>query len=243
MKLLTEAAANAKTAKNSSHGAYLSYILHLAPYNLSGHNVCPAASAGCAAACLNSAGRGAFSNVQAARVRKTLLLFKSRAEFVGQLGQDLNAVVCKSVKLKLKPVVRLNGTSDLDWTRIKLLDGRTVFEAYPDIQFYDYTKVLRRLYDLKRRPISNYHLTFSRSETNEADCIEALRLGYNVAVVFAGDTPLTYLGAPTIDGDSHDLRFLDPRGAVVALKAKGKARRDTSGFVINLTACASKQGA
>lgn len=237
MYLLSEAASNAKTAKNSSQGNYMSYILHLAPANLSGYNTCPAASSGCKAACLNSAGRGAFSNVQKARIRKTVLLVKHRAEFMRQLEADLNLVVRRGVKSGLRPVVRLNGTSDLNWTALKFSDGQNVFQKYSTIQFYDYTKVLGRLKTLAARPIANYHVTFSRSETNQAECIEALRLGFNVAVVFGGDVPPVYLGKPTIDGDGHDLRFLDKPGSIVALKAKGKAKRDVSGFTVS--ACSS----
>lgn len=239
MKLLTEAASNAKTAKNMQHAQYLSYILHLAPATLSGYNTCPAASAGCAAACLNTAGRGAFSNVQQARIRKTKLLIESRVQFMDQLRQDLDAVIRKAGKLGKQAVVRLNGTSDLNWLALKLNDGRTIFEAYPSIQFYDYTKVLSRLKALKLKPVPNYYVTFSRSETNEAQCIQALQLGFNVAAVFAGNVPQVYLDRPTIDGDGHDLRFLDKPGCVVALKAKGKARRDTSGFVVG--ACSSRK--
>lgn len=230
MKLLTPAAANAKTAKNLTHDQYLTFILHLAPSDLSGYNTCPAASAGCRAACLNTAGRGAFSNVQSARIRKTIMLLKQRAEFMQQLYQDLTAVQRKAQKLGKTPVVRLNGTSDLNWSAIKFANGLNPFEAFPAIQFYDYTKVLARL---KAKQYSNYHLTFSRSETNDAECRVAVSLGYSVAVVFAGDVPSEFFGVKTIDGDSHDLRFLDARNSVVALKAKGKARKDASGFVVN----------
>lgn len=242
MKLLTAAASNAKTAKNSQFDQYLTYILHLAPSTLSGVNTCPAASKGCAAACLNSAGRGAFSTVQTARIRKTLMLVKERQTFVALLEQDLQAVSRKARRLGKQAVVRLNGTSDINWLGIKLASGLTVFEAFPDIQWYDYTKVLSRLKAMKLKPVANYHLTFSRSESNETECLEALRLGFNVAAVFSGDLPAVYLDRPVVSGDSHDLRFLDPSGVVVGLTAKGKAKRDKTGFTI-LTACASKQGA
>lgn len=240
MKLLTPAAANTKTAKNMSQENYISYILHLAPADLSGYNTCPAASAGCKAACLNTAGRGVFSNVQQARIRKTVMLVKQRAEFMKLLQADLDTVVRKANKANKQAVVRLNGTSDLNWLGLKLANGLTVFEAYPTIQFYDYTKVLSRLKALAVKPIKNYHVTFSRSETNDSACLEALRLEFNVAVVFSGDVPEVYMDRPTVDGDGHDLRFLDKPGCVVALKAKGRARRDASGFVVG--AC-SKQAA
>ncbi len=229
MKLLTAAASNTKTAKNARMGKYLSYILHLAPSRLSGTNVCPMASKGCIAACLNTAGRGQFTSVQVARIRKTKLYVHDRDAFMNLLHKDLCAVVRKATKLKRNAVVRLNGTSDLDWTRI--------IAMYPDIQFYDYTKVLVRL---KSTLPSNYHLTFSKSEVNETECREALKLGFNVAVVFKDVPKLVsalYLDRPLVDGDSHDLRFLDKKskdGVIVALKAKGKARKDASGFVVSL---------
>ncbi len=224
MKLLTEAASNSKTAKNSKYGRYLSYILHLAPSRVSGTNVCPMASKGCIATCLNTAGRGQFNSVQAARIRKTKLYVHQRDAFMNLLHTDLCAVVRKANKLRLKAVVRLNGTSDLDWT--------ATVSMYPEIQFYDYTKVIKRI-RVSLPP--NYHLTFSRSEVNWTDCLEALVSGINVAVVFRGVPPKAFNGVPVIDGDSHDLRFLDRRApCIVALKAKGKAKRDQSGFVVDI---------
>lgn len=243
MKLLTEAASNTKTAKNASMGGYLSYILHLAPYKLSGKNVCPMASKGCAAACLNTAGRGQFDSVQVARLNKTKRFHDDKPLFMSQLVKDLDAVVRKAAKLNLKAVVRLNGTSDLDWTAIQTDNGLNVFERFPSIQFYDYTKVLRYLKKQKLNPLPNYDLTFSKSEVNDLLVAEAIKLGFNVAAVFsikdASQLPNEFNGRPLIDGDSHDLRFLDLKpsdglGAFVGLKAKGKARKDTSGFVIQL---------
>ncbi len=225
MKLLTEAASNTKTAKNSKFGKYLSYILHLAPSRVSGTNVCPMASRGCIATCLNTAGRGQFNSVQAARIRKTKLYVHSRDEFMNLLHTDLCAVVRKANRLNLKAAVRLNGTSDLDWSMIPAM--------YPEIQFYDYTKVSLRL---RQELPKNYHLTFSRSEVNELVCTDILnqRLA-NVAVVFRGIPPSTYLGREVINGDDHDLRFLDKQGGyIIALKAKGKARKDQSGFVVDV---------
>jgi len=231
MKLLTEAASNAKTAKNAAQGNYLSYILHLAPYKLSGTNLCPMASKGCAAACLNTAGRGRFDSVKAGRLRKSRLFLDRRVEFMRQLTKDLDAVVRKAGRLGAVPVVRLNGTSDVDWALQRTDNGQNVFERYPGIQFYDYTKVLRRL--LKPLP-TNYHITFSRAEDNHDAALQALKLGFNVATVFAtAKFPASYAGYAVIDGDSHDLRFLDAKGGVwVGLKAKGEAKKDMSGFVI-----------
>lgn len=232
MKLLTAAASNAKTAKNEQFSQFLTFILHLAPYKLSGVNLCPMASRGCAASCLNSAGRGRFKSVQAGRLRKSKLFLENRAEFFKQLRSDLDAVVRKALREGKTPVVRLNGTSDIQWELIKIEGALNVFELYPMIQFYDYTKIIKRL---ERALPSNYHLTFSRAEDNDAAVNRALELGFNVAAVFAEIEGLAeFEGRPVIDGDSHDLRFLEGKqGAWVALKAKGDAKRDTSGFVLN----------
>lgn len=244
MKLLTEAHANAKTAKNESMGNYQSYILHLAPSRLSGHNVCPMASRGCIASCLNTAGRGRFDNVKTARLNKTKRFFDDRLGFMSDLVKDLNAVMRKSIRDKMRPVVRLNGTSDLDWVHILTDNGQNVFERFPKIQFYDYTKVLRRLKQQLANPVANYDLTFSKSETNDSDVQQALALGFNVAAVFnikdASQLPKKFQNIRIIDGDSHDLRFLDKKskagqsGLYVGLKAKGPAKRDLSGFVVQL---------
>lgn len=249
MRLLTEAHANAKTAKNVSKGDFLSFILHLAPADLSGFNVCPKASQGCKAACLNSAGRGRFESVQTARIRKTLRFVKDRQGFLSDLIKDLEAVERKAKRQGLKAVVRLNGTSDIDWTVIKTDDGRTVFERFSSIQFYDYTKVIRRLERLSLRPIANYHVTFSRSESNHDECLKAIQLGFNVAAVFQDENfPSHFESRPVVDGDSHDLRFLDLKpadglGAFVGLKAKGLAKRDQSGFVIKAASQCGGQAA
>jgi hypothetical protein len=230
MKLLSPQFTNPKMAR--SGGPYLSAILHLAPSILSGRNTCPDSSEGCRKACLNTAGRGKFSNVQAARIRKTNEFFKDRAVFFSQLEKDIGALVRKAAREKLKPVVRLNGTSDIPWEMGKL------FSRWPNVQFYDYTPSLKRLKRLKRFHAAdkalNYHLTFSRKEDNDSECRQALKLGFNVAVVFKYKPfPKTFLWYPVIDGDMTDYRFNDAPGSIVGLLAKGLAKRDTSGFVVD----------
>lgn len=229
MKLLTEQHASPKLAK--SGGDYVSAFLHLAPARLSGYNTCPAASPGCIKACLNTAGRGQCTSIQQARIRRTLLYMHNRAEFLELLRKDLNTILRRAERTGKQAVVRLNGTSDLDWISSGL------FEEFSSIQFYDYTKVLRRVTRLKLAQRSgrllNYHLTFSRSELNEAECLKALHLGANVAVVFKGSLPDKYLGRLVISGDTTDYRFLDKPGVIVGLTAKGLAKRDRSGFVVD----------
>lgn len=231
MNLLSPAHTNAKTAKNSIHSEYLSAILHLAPYTLSGYNVCPAASKGCAMACLNTAGRGAFSTVQNARIRKTKYFFSDKQSFFNDLIKDINALSRKAAKDNKKPVIRLNGTSDIDWENIEAKDGLTIFDLFPTVQFYDYTKRPDRVMN---NDYPNYHLTFSMSEVNTAVAHRVLKAGFNVAVVF-NKIPERYAFANVISGDNHDLRFLEGnQGIVIGLKAKGKAKRDTTGFVRNV---------
>jgi len=219
MKLLTTA--NFKTVKGEKLGV-LTGILYLAPAKISGYEVCPRRSAGCTAACLYTAGMGAFSNVQQARINKTKMYFEDRPNFLFQLEKDIKALVKKANKLNMKPAIRLNGTSDINWMSSGIMD------KFPDVQFYDYTKVLRRLKD---KIPANYNITFSKSEDNNSECETALELGFNVAAVFK-NLPQQYMGRQVINGDETDVRFADGKGVVIGLTAKGKARKDLSGFVI-----------
>ena len=239
MKLLSTG--NPKILKGIKQG-YNTYILHLAPADLSGFNTCPKATAGCKAACLNTAGRGGMfkkgestNMIQEARIRKTAFFFEERAGFMEWLVADIKLAIKQSAKKGLIPVFRLNGTSDLSWEKYEVIrDGklyRNIFTAFPDVQFYDYTKVLGR----KVADIKNYHLTFSAADGNDNDVVKAIQQNYNVATVFGIKKtlpmPKTYNGLPVFNGDESDLRFLDPKGVVVGLYAKGKAKKDTSGFV------------
>jgi hypothetical protein len=231
MKLLNSG--NAKTRKGEKLG-YITYGIHLAPHNLSGYNVCAAASAGCSAACLNTAGRGAMSSVQKARIAKTKLFFQDRILFMSQLFDEIRASIKSAQRKNMIPCFRLNLTSDLPWEKIKH-DGQTVFEAFPDVQFYDYTKIPERMTAfLEGRMVKNYHLTFSRSEAMPNQAMAALFLASsgNVAAVFRGKLPKQWNGVQVVDGDETDLRFLDPKGCVVGLVEKGLAKKDETGFVI-----------
>ena len=220
---------NAKTIKSDKGGEYLTAIIYLAPADLvEGMNVCAMASmAGCKEGCLFTAGRGAFNNVQQSRIRKTILLRDNPDEFHHQLRQDLIKFEKYCLKKGVIPVVRPNGTSDINY--------RNIAKEYPNIQFYDYTKVYNRV--SKDIP-ENYHITISYSAANnyyERNAVKyANKYGVNLAVVFRNkELPETFLGRPVINGDKDDLRFLDPKGVVVGLYAKGKAKKDTSGFVVD----------
>ena len=163
------------------------------------------------------------------RSKKTLLFKNDREGFIAQLARDIQMLEKESAKHGLKPCVRLNGTSDLPFENLGII------ERFPHIQFYDYTKnLLRMLPNAKAQQLPNYHLTFSRSESNESACQIVAGMKKNVAVVFnSKNFPDTYYGLPVVNGDETDLRFLDPQGCIVALYAKGKARYDTSGFVVS----------
>lgn len=242
VKLLTLGAASAKLAKGQGEQGYLTAVLYLKPADSSGLgvNLCPAASAGCKAACLNTAGRGAeymvnadgVNTVQQARQARTELYIKDRASFVDQLVREIKTFVSKARKAGMRPAIRLNGTSDLNWI--------DVYTMFPDVQFYEYTKRPDLAMLLKALP--NVSVTFSLSEANIVPAMRMLGKGINVAVVFntkrGRALPAVFNGFTVLDGDLTDNRFLDPVGGfVIGLRAKGKAIRDTSGFV--RSACAA----
>lgn len=224
--MILSIAQDAKTIKGEQYG-FLTGILYLAPSDVSGRNVCPLASEGCRKACLYTAGHGRYTNVQKARIERTRLWFDERDYFYTQLRADIHFLKRKAFKLGMVPAVRLNGTSDiLSGDHIKLI------RDFHDVQFYDYTKVPTRFRIKETNGLHNYHLTFSRSESNEAVALTLLEAGHNVAVVF-DKLPETWHGYPVFDGDKSDLRFLDPKVVVVGLKAKGDARKDKSGFTVH----------
>jgi hypothetical protein len=223
--------ADAKTRKGTGKG-YLTGIMYFAPASLSGVNVCPKSSAGCRAACLFSAGRGRFYSVTRARIVKTLAYHADPIRFTATIKKSIKTLLVKAKNKGLTPVVRLNGTSDILWER-----NTDIIQSFPNVQFYDYTKISKRFaFSIP----SNYHLTFSVSESNSVDAQAVLAKGFNVAAVFRKDIPAKLWGFKTVNGDETDLRFLDRRGVVVGLKAKGKAKRDTSGFVIDPPQAARK---
>lgn len=226
--------ADAKTIKGFNQG-FLTGILYLAPSNISGFNVCKSASNGCKSACLFSAGRGKFYSVYRARAVKTLAFLSNPDLFLEVLRKSIIKLEVKANKAGLTPIVRLNGTSDINWSEFNLKDSFefiNIFTYFSNIQFYDYTKEPMRILRHKNTP--NYHLTFSLSEVNAKAARIMLNQGVNVAVVFNGNLPDQFFGSTVINGDDSDLRFLDPKsspGYVIGLKAKGQAKKDQSGFV------------
>jgi len=229
---------NAKTSKGESLGI-LTGILYLAPHTIGGRNVCPFASAGCASACLYSAGRGAFNSVQHARIAKTKLFHADPKAFVEMLATDIAKLRRKAYKLGLMPAVRLNGTSDLPWENLKGELGLSLMERFPGVNFYDYTKNPARAIAYGRGEMpTNYHLTFSRSEANASAVAKVMETPCNIAAVFdtpkGKELPTYWAGRRVIDGDLTDVRFYDRSDVIVGLRAKGGAgKADESGFVIS----------
>lgn len=235
---------NTKTMKGEKKG-YLTAIMHLAPHTASGiSNVCTHATAGCSYACLNTSGQGGMgldenglNRVQAARIRRTRFLKRHKDIFMTMLVTEITEFEHKARQKGLIPVVRLNGTSDIPWEKVKNNEGKTLMELYPEVQFYDYTKYPPS----KRGPLPpNYHLTFSLAEDNDEIAVDALSNNMNVAVVLKLrpseeiPTELYFHDKlyPVVDGDKNDLRFLDDiNGGIVALRAKGRAKKDETGFV------------
>lgn len=224
---------NAKTIKGQAKGIKTA-ILYLTPADGSGVNLCPMAEiAGCKAACLNLAGRGVYEKNQMSRLRKTLYFLQYRAQFLAQLNREIRTLDKRVTKQGFQLVVRLNGTSDIRWE----LYG--VIRQNPGVQFYDYTKLANR----NRRGLpANYDLTFSYSGVPAFApyVAKAKAAGARIATVFrtkamvsamlaAGET---FYGLPLVSGDDSDIRHQDPKACIVALYAKGPAKKDHTGFVV-----------
>jgi hypothetical protein len=229
---------NPKTDKNlkiESLKKYWIKRLNLAPASISGFNTCASASEGCRNACLHEAGNPVFMPQKTlGRVNRTLLYFKDRARFLSMITKEIRNHEKNCKKHNLKPVIRLNTTSDIMW------ENHKIFELFPNVQFYDYTKHFKRMIKFLRGELpKNYHLTFSRNEANDKETMEVLRHGGNVAIVFRKNLPEYYQGYKVVSGDEHDLRFLDDKNVIVGLKEKltlnknGKLDKDNSGFVVN----------
>lgn len=249
---------NPKTVKGRAQG-FVTAVLYLSPSDSSGAQLCPTSElAGCAATCLNTAGRGGMAPgnatfrtdsgtelpdnaIQRARLRRTRLFLDDQSAFMARLVREIERAQVFAAKLDKTLVVRPNGTSDIRWENVPCvrngIEYPNMFAAFPDVQFYDYTKIPnRRVFH-----IPNYSLTFSYSHVSGFAPIVVKALKHygsrvNFAVVFHGKMPDAFLGRELINGDESDLRFLDRPGVVVALKAKGKARKDTSGFVVKIAA-------
>jgi hypothetical protein len=235
---------SAKAIKAQGFG-FINAIHYLAPADLSGVNLCPHASAGCKALCLGwTSGQAGMvsdvvngtNSVRESRIAKSKRFMTARADYMRDVVRSIELLEGKASASGKRLCVRLNGSSDIAFEGVACERAgqpyRNVFEAFPHVAFVDYTKNPKRF---ARKLPANYHLTFSRSETNETQALDLLARGVNVAVVFESK-PDAWHGFECIDGDQHDLRQLDPRGSrgfVIALSPKGRvAKRDTSGFVV-----------
>jgi hypothetical protein len=218
---------NAKTVKGQKKG-YKTAILYLAPSTQSGFNVCPQASLGCKKACLYTAGHGAFSNVQQGRINKTRWYIQERTTFMAQLRKEISNHIKNCSNKGFIPCIRLNGTSDISF------ENTGIFEEFPNVQFYDYTKIYKRaLKYVNGQYPSNYHLTYSLNEDNKELAFDILFKGGNISAVFRKDLPETYKGYKVINADETDLRFTDDNNVICGLVAKGQAKKDYSGFVLD----------
>jgi GH24 family phage-related lysozyme (muramidase) len=233
-KLLSDGSTNAKTKKNSLK----SFILYLSPYtqNSFGKNVCANASKGCVETCLFTAGMGSFSSVQKARIAKTDYLLSDRQRFLDQLAKEILYHYAKAKRSNEKIAIRLNGTSDLDFfTLLQRYAQLDVTKLADHVHFYEYTKNIN--YIKRWEGSSNITYTFSKSENNTSLIPAAIAYGANVAAVFRKDLPETYniggISIPVIDGDKSDILMIYNKGKILGLRAKGKAKRDQSGFVID----------
>lgn len=248
MNLLT-ISADAKTVKGEKKGL-LTAIMYLAPWKLSGYQVCPMAEiAGCVGDCLNTAGRGGMARadadtieidghvvklnaIQKARIARTRFFFENRAEFMAQLAKEIRAAKKKAEKMGYAFAVRLNGTSDIRWENVDYQDSN-IFDVFSDVFFYDYTKIPNR----KIGGVKNYHLTFSYSARDAfqkifAKAQEFYGKSMNYAFVYMHKMPQKFMGLEVINGDEDDARFMDAPGVAIALKAKGRARKSNSGFAL-----------
>ena len=233
---------DAKTVKGEDYGV-LTAVQYLAPGSLSGHNVCPSASAGCLAGCLYTAGRGAQNGTQASRLARSEAFFSDRQGYMVAVEREIRLASVNAARKGFQLAVRLNGTSDIPWEKVLYTGahGRTtIIDRFPDVQFYDYSKLAHRF---ERTLPANYDLTFSLSESNDSDALRVLAAGGRVAAVFGNTArptakassgwtlPESWEGFPVVDGDTSDIRYKDPAGVIVGLRAKGKATQDSTGFV------------
>ncbi len=241
-KLLSNASSNPKTRKLLDEFGYEAVIHHMTPDKLADgkRTVCAWSTAGCRAMCLNTSGRSQVKGdltarnlsmymIHRSRMAKTLSFLDDRQLYADRLTQELVLLNSRALSKCYTPVARLNGTSDIPWEKYIPMD------ALPNIEFYDYTKGYSRIWKFLNGALpDNYHLTYSYSEeTTTAQVWFIINAGGNVAVVFRKDIPDTFMGHKVISGVEHDFRFRDPKGCIVGLIARGRAKKDTSGFVVD----------
>ena len=231
-------ATSAKIDHSKTYSHQYTYGLYLAPANISGYQVCSHSTPECRLGCLNTSGRAGIEefsgldHIKSARIKKTRLFFEHTAFFMEWLMAEIMVAKAKAEKDGYYFSVRLNCTSDIDWQNV-LVDGKNIFNIFPNIQFYDYTKNHNKFYS---KP-ANYHLTYSYTGRNWEYCLNALSQGFNIAMVFnvrnENDLPKTYKGFQVINGDLTDYRINDAKGIIVGLKWKRIANRQNEKEVLN----------
>ena len=223
---------NPKVAKNMKLDV-LTIPHNLSPAKESGFEVCAQRSEGCTIACLHTAGNPVYLPAKLnARIQRTLAFFKCREAYLALMAYELQSHLIKANSLGMACAARLNTTSDIEWQAMRLNCGRNLFELFPSIQYYDYSKIIKRAIKWASGKLApNYHITFSKNESNDSHVIQALQAGCNVAICF-DELPESYMGIEVVNGDLSDYRPSDPLGVVIGLRAKGLARSDTSGFTV-----------
>lgn len=230
---------SAKMIKNKKVSGQYTYIIYLAPANTSGYNVCSHSTPECRMGCLATSGHagmeikaGKSSKIVDSRIKKVKLFYEQPEFFMQWLIAEINYYQRKAIKDNMGFSVRLNGTADIDWANV-LVNGKNIFEIFPNVQFYDYSKSILKF---NNKP-NNYHLTYSFTGRNTKQCIELLNRGFNVAVVFnvkrESDLPKIFMNYPVINGDETDFRVLDAKGVIVGLKFKHIANKQVEKLVLN----------
>ena len=243
-KLLSNASTNPKTAKQLDAFRIEGVIHHMTPDRLADgkRTVCAWSTPGCRATCLNTSGRSQVKGtltarnlsmymIHRSRMGKTLRFFNDRKMYAEDLMHELMLLKKRAAKKGYKAVARLNGTSDVPWEKYIAMDIRI-----PEVQFYDYTKGYKRMLKFLAGELpDNYDLTFSYSEeTTKRQVNTIIRKGGNVAVVFRKEIPKKFMGHKVITGMDHDFRYKDKKGRIVGLIARGRAKTDTTGFVVDV---------
>lgn len=226
---------SAKIKKNLKLN-HMTYIIYLAPASESGYNVCHNSTPECRRGCLSTSGRAAMdinsgqNRIMNARIKKTKLFIDHQDFFMDWVIQEISRYYKQAQNKGHEFSIRLNGTSDINWVEIKR-NGKNLFELFPDVQFYDYTKDPSRFWTLPE----NYHLTFSYSGRNTVICEKLLAKGYNIAVVFnvknESELPKKFMGYPVFNGDLSDLRSADDKGIIIGLKWKNIANKEDNEII------------
>lgn len=223
-------ATSAKISHSKEYSHQYTYGIYLAPENLSGYNVCSHSTPECRLGCLNTSGRAGIeefsgiTKIADCRIKKTKLFYEETAFFMQWLIAEIKQAQLKAIRDNYFFSVRLNATSDINWSAV-LVDGLSIFQIFPQVSFYDYTKNASKF----ENKAENYHLTYSYTGRNWDKCTDLLSRGFNVAMVFdvkhESMLPAMYKGYNVINGDLTDYRIDDAKGIIVGLKWKRIANR------------------